>query len=164
MFSSYFSSLILYRKVFILPTETFRNIFTYSPAISNIYAWIFILELLDCRYMRINFGLSLGSWSNCYECIFDNETSSNHNIEWSDHSNFVLILFLFLLISTQDQRKFDIFHFLHLIIQCTNTHTHTHTQTHTHTHTYCSAWPRLKLNTKIGLHTTHHPLSNFLTK
>ena len=21
---------------------------------------------------------------------------------------------------------------------------------------YCSAWPRLKLNTKIGLHTTHH--------
>ena len=22
---------------------------------------------------------------------------------------------------------------------------------------YCSAWPRLKLNTKIGLHTTHHP-------
>ena len=23
---------------------------------------------------------------------------------------------------------------------------------------YCSAWPRLKLNTKIGLHTTHHPL------
>ena len=22
---------------------------------------------------------------------------------------------------------------------------------------YCSAWPRLKLNTKIGLHTTTHP-------
>ena len=24
-------------------------------------------------------------------------------------------------------------------------------------HPYCSAWPRLKLNTKIGLHNTHHP-------
>ena len=30
--------------------------------------------------------------------------------------------------------------------------------------TNCSAWPRLKLNTKIGLHTTHHPPTTTTTQ